>query len=491
MRHVIFGANSLIGSSILRTLVSLGVQNIVACDPLGTIPKGIITNNVTIKTGDIIDPYQLMDIIEEGDIIYNTEIVDDEDANFDDADLIHHIGLINLLGVSTYKKAKRIVLYLPQCMSWKIPDNADEETDLIPNTPYQMTLVTSLEIARKYQAGKKYGWKLSNVEKMDETTENVDVEKPKPTDSKSNTPIIVSSGPKPPTSGPKPPVQSSGPALNSPSLGGPKPPAGFAIEGENKVDKPVNKGPSLGGPKPPADFQSDNENKEKQSTVEPPLNNQNKDSSPSSPQNELNDAKTPMDDLSNNIEVVEPSEKEAEGEDDFVDEERVDLIITRIARPFGPFDNSLTKDFCKSIRLERMDIIGTMEFPISFINPLDAGRAMIMLADPAVNTESKEFIINGFITTPVQLIRDLEKLNHSTTELNIESLNKINLITNVKKLLNKIKLQSYPKEAYYKKFNTPQIFDDTLAKNEFKWSPKYDRITTVKDAMNWFVNHIL
>ena len=41
MRHVIVGAQSPIGSSIIRLLGSLNLQNIVAVSPLGTIPEGV------------------------------------------------------------------------------------------------------------------------------------------------------------------------------------------------------------------------------------------------------------------------------------------------------------------------------------------------------------------------------------------------------------------------------------------------------------------
>ena len=65
--------------ALSRVLGTLDGFDIILCSPSGTIPKGIAVDRVSAAHADILDPYTLLDIFQEDDIVYNAQILDDKD----------------------------------------------------------------------------------------------------------------------------------------------------------------------------------------------------------------------------------------------------------------------------------------------------------------------------------------------------------------------------------------------------------------------------
>ena len=106
MRHVILGSDTTLGSSILRVLVSIGNQEIVCCNPDGIIPTDVPTTNITTFNVDIRNIKMLEAILQEGDILYNAQVFDDENVISQDFDELHVLGLENLLKID--RKSTRL-----------------------------------------------------------------------------------------------------------------------------------------------------------------------------------------------------------------------------------------------------------------------------------------------------------------------------------------------------------------------------------------------
>ena len=165
------------------------------------------------------------------------------------------------------------------------------------------------------------------------------------------------------------------------------------------------------------------------------------------------------------------------------------LIIARISRFYGPFDYSITKKICQAIRLQRMTIVGKLRKKISWINPLDAGRAMIIMGDDKV--KQGQYNISGFEATGSELIDTLEQINYSKTKIR----RKFFFIANIKaKIKLKVSELGFINRIEFDEIyglNRSQVFSVTKAQSAWSWKPKYDLIITSKDSLNWFVNHVL
>lgn len=432
MRHVIIGTNTLIGASIVRVLESIGGQEIVSCNPNGDEPEGVTGKNIQIEKADNLDPYSLMEILQKDDIVYNAQILENEDSDFDTSELHHNVGWINLLGIATHKKVRKIITYIPQLLGWKVSLNAVEDTIQENSSPYQLSLIEMINIAKKYWSGEDYGWSIDYSRDLAEAmVKNESLQNNELSNSKEKDPAnpSVSSGPVPP------------------NIGGPISPAGSPISSSSGPQPP-----SINGPQPPS-F-----------------------GSPGSPQE--------IDDEKKQVKKDEINEKEKEEE-----EERIPLVIARIARFFGSFDHYISQSFCQAVRLQRISIVGKVKNPISWCNPVDGGRSMIIMGDKKI--QDGQYFINGFNATPIDILRALDNVNHSTIKITHKPLIFAKMKYNFKKLINKIGLKQTLEYSKLVKLNNLQQFNDQNARESWGWKERWDLESTTKETLNWYVNHVL
>ncbi|MHA2251638.1 MAG: hypothetical protein ACXAD7_14840 [Candidatus Kariarchaeaceae archaeon] len=432
MRHVILGSNTLMGASIVRVLETLGGHEIIACSPTGEMEEGIISRSQEVIKVDNLDPYSLMDVLKEGDIVYNAQILEDEDVSTAESDLYHSIGWINLLGIATHKKIGKIVGYMPQLLGWKTPLNSMENTKSEKTTPYQRSLIEMLNISGKYWNSEDYGWSDDLIQDLVDKSVLTNTSESDPQSSAPTSP--ASSGPQAPSSGPTPPALSGPQAPSS----GPTPPA-------------------LSGPQAPS------------SGPTPPVS-----SGPQAPSS--------------------PAELTLKEEDGGRDEQqsaidRIPLVIARVARFFGPHDNVVTREFCRAVRLQRIEVVGKINKQVSWINPMDAARALIIIGDNPI-TEG-QFLINGFNASPIELLTSLDQLNHSQITIKHRSLFLEKIKYQVNRLLKTFRLSKGRNLSELLRLNCAQLFDDQLARETWGWKPRFGMRETAKESLGWYVSHVI
>ncbi|OLS28730.1 MAG: hypothetical protein HeimC2_04600 [Candidatus Heimdallarchaeota archaeon LC_2] len=441
MRHVILGSDTPMGASILRVLVSLGDQEVVCCNPDGIIPTDVPTTNIITFNVDIRKKNMLSAVLKKDDIVYNAQLLDNEDLISNNLIDLHVQGLINLLNVGNEKEVKKIISYLPQKISWEVPLDADEDTVLIPSTEYQKSLLTTLSVAEHYMENKYYDIlnlekEPSQIEVNDKSEEIEDLRTETTEDFEEHVTDEKLSG------GPPSLDSTKTPELGLPNLGPSLDPNGSE---DNGINIEIN---------------------EETNIDDSPLDKENK---------AIEEQK-----LSSNSEIEEELP---------ILDTSVPLVIARMARFFGPFDEGLTKSYCKAIRLQRIKVIGKLKKKISWINPLDAGRAMTKIADEKVL--QNQYNIVGFNATVLELLEELGKVNYSKTKIRKKFYFTRSILIRIKSLIAKIGfIKSINYEEVYGR-NKTQVYSDNRALKSWGWKPKYDLGKTSKDSLNWYVNHIL
>lgn len=475
MRHVVFGADTTIGSAIIRILSTLGVKQIIACSTTGHVPDGVDKRRIDDRIVDLLDAYSIYDLLEEGDIVYNTQIVDDDTAEFGEASLYNNVGLINLLGIATQAQVKRIVTYLPQQMGWDIPDNSDEETLPQNSSPMHRSLKQSLKIIKSYHEGEDYGWNPENLAKFIRSAE----ETSKSTEASEDGPLgdeLNETGSNNNKSGPKGPQMSSpssGPKLSTPS-------SGSSLSGP-KMPNTTESGPST-GPKMPTQLSNSQETVSgPQLSAGPKPSTPQSDTTPNSTQ-ETNNTSTTVEDQVEKSNEVETLIEEIQELD------RINIVLARIPRLLGPSVQEPVVRFCEGIRLQRLTITGSCKQQISWINPLDAARAMIILADDSIEFTRLQYNINGFTASCIEILNKFDEINHSNLQLRIKPLFIERVKHWIKSVLSFIGFSNDRAYFRYLAYNTRQTFDDSQARKEWNWEPKYDLEKTVKDSLNWYLN---
>lgn len=463
MRHVILGSDTPLGSSILRVLVSIADQEIICCNPDGTIPTDVPTTNIITFNVDIRKKNMLAAVIKKDDIIYNAQLIDNEDLLDKNVVDLHVQGLINLLKIGNEKEVKKIISYIPQKITWDVPLNADEETILIASTDYQKSLLSTLAVAENYMEGKNYDLLQVTNESLKESNEPTlptappeEVEVDDEDDSDNGGSEIENS------------ILSHNEEINDENETAPIAPPTLGVEESTGINPP-----SLGGPKLESDL---SQKIESDSEVRPEANPENED--------ENEEDLLHYDEESNEIETTQINN------DEILDlDTSVPLVIARIARFYGPFDEGITKSYCKAIRLQRIKVIGKLKNQISWINPLDAGRAMIIMGDTKVT--QNQYNIIGFNATVMELLIELGNVNHSKTKIRKRFYFTQSLIIKIKSVLGKagILKQINYEEVFGR--NKTQVYSDNKARKSWRWKPKYNLNTTSKDSLNWFVNHVL
>ncbi|MHA2097307.1 MAG: hypothetical protein ACW99A_01365 [Candidatus Kariarchaeaceae archaeon] len=468
MRHVILGSDTTMGSSILRVLVSIGNQEIVCCNPDGIIPTDVPTTNITTFNVDIRNSQMLEAIIQEGDIVYNAQIYDDENVITHNFEELHVNGLTNLLDIGNRKKIRKIISYIPQKISWNIPIGATEETELFPKTKYQKSLSRTLGIVEQYLSKELFeNTEIleieSEIEIEDNNEEIIELKEKSINEIEGNNEEIIDLGeetvdviedeenfenttsgeiPESLTTKVQPPsLSTSPPSLASPPSLSVTPPTLGSSPNQTKDIDPISK-------------KSD---KNKSDQEEEGLEEEN-DNAMEEIQEEYNKYEVP-------------------------------LVIARVSRFYGPFDYTLTKKICQGVRLQRMSITGKLRREISWINPLDAGRAMIIMGDQKV--KEGQYNISGFNATGSELIAALERVNYSKTKIKRRFFFIANFVIKIKNIFAKMGLVNRIEFNEIYGFNRTQVFSDLKAQTEWNWKPKYDMETTSKDSLNWYVNHVL
>ncbi|MHA2504512.1 MAG: hypothetical protein ACXAE3_16790, partial [Candidatus Kariarchaeaceae archaeon] len=229
MRHVIVGAQSPIGSSVIRLLGSLNLQNIVAVSPTGTIPEGVDPKKVVAHFGDVLDPYTIYEILEEDDIVYNCQIVSEETADPDEARSYNTTGVANILGISSLKGVRRVVCAFPQALGYHYEKEATESDFGLSPSPIQLSLIEGISIIERYSDGEDFGWDFEIFKSLTGGSEEVEL-----VEESQN--LKTSPNMKAASSGPSLKATPSGPNMKS----GPSP-------GPNVKSAPnMKSGPSLG-----------------------------------------------------------------------------------------------------------------------------------------------------------------------------------------------------------------------------------------------------
>ncbi|MCE7736031.1 MAG: hypothetical protein GPJ54_14205 [Candidatus Heimdallarchaeota archaeon] len=430
VRHVILGSDTTLGSSILRVLVSIGNQEIVCCNPDGMIPIDVPTTNITTFNVDVRNSQMLEAILQEGDVVYNAQVFDDENVISQDFEKLHVSGLKNILKVANQKNVKKVVSFLPQKISWNIPDKASEATELIPFTNYQKSLHKTLQMTNLYFEQTLFEDVIIENENEDEvdidngtsdeteSAEHEEISVNEVSDEEIESQEIVSSSPKPPS------LQVTPPSLGNSST---------STDSSDEKQSPIADDPTL------------------------------------------------IEDNQENSLEVDISEEEPKYD--------VPLVVARISRFYGPFDYTITKKVCQGIRLQRISIVGKLRKKISWINPLDAGRAMIIMGDDKV--KQGPYNITGFEATGSELIEAMEQINYSKTKIRRKLFFISNINTKIKMVFSKLGIINRIEFDEIYGLNRKQVYSDQRAQSEWNWKPKYDLTVTSKDSLNWFVNHVL
>ncbi len=429
MRHVVLGCNTQIGVALSRVLGTLDGFDIILCSPNGKIPKGIAVDRVSAAAADILDPYTLLDIFQEGDIVYNAQVLDDKD-DFDDVEFSNHLGLINLLGIATISKVRRLVTYLPGIRGWDVPFEVTENAAQGNPSEYHSITNRAIELIGNYRDGEKFGWSDKQLvqwiefrDGKDSSSTNTEISNKSSEPNPSASPPLI--GMPQPASGPTPPVLSSGPT--PPVIGLPQ-------------------APSLGPTSPP-------------------------ELSPAIEEEVIEDE-----------EIIEEEVVE-------IDLDRVEILVAMTGRLFGAFDMDLTKNFCECVRLERMTIIGKWNNQISWLVPEDAARAILIMGDSTV--EPDIYNIFSFTASPMEILAELDKQNYSTLKLRKRSMFFARIRNNICKKLSKLHLCRPRSFDHILKFNMMQVLNQDHAINKWDWEPKFDLKSATENALNWYINHVI
>ncbi len=563
MRHVILGANSFVGTFVLKLLVTIGEGiKIIAVSPTGKIDDEIIRDNIVIKTGDILNLKDLYDVFEKDDIIYNTQVIFDETHDITEVELVNYAGLINILGIARITGVSRIVSVLPQF------EGSDEF-----NTEFHKITRKTTRIIENYFARKEFGWSSKAIrvwakknitefkipiEFYDDEFEDIEEESVQDTTSGPQGPKL--SGPQAPNSeGPK----LSGPqAPNSegPKLSGPQAPnsEGPKLSGPQAPD---SEGPmATSGPIPPKKDIIISNNQEKDEIIEENKsdNVDNKNEAHEDNKNEAHEDNTDEAHEDNKNGAHEDNKNEAhednkneahednknEAHEDNTDEEEITktddeialdkfwerqnketerrkrtklkleeeakkqakirekerkikkelrrrelpkakLAVARLGRIFGSYDHTITVEYCDAVRRGKLTVNGEINKQISWITPIDIGRALIILGDKTVPTG--EYNMNSFIASPLEIIKQLDKQNHSKTLITHLDIKKELWRVKINNLLAGFGIGKMKETVSLFKYNVEQIFPDTEARNRWKWYPRYDFQKAIEDAFLWYI----
>jgi len=475
MRHVILGMNTILGTSILRVIISLTEHPIIACGEDSTLPEGIPEGRIRTIAINPENPIELMEILNPDDVVYFCDIINDE--NTLNKSLMHRnrIYFSNLLYYANEREVKKIIAYLPQSTGWTIPLNAVEDSIQKNSSIYHKSLLEIENLCKLYWAGDVYFQeKVSADDEMMIDFSDADL-LASFEDEFGNTdfnldPFGSSDEKENDTISPDQTGPSTEDLTNSPSDSSPSP-----DEKENETISPDQTGPSTEDLIISPSDSSPSPDDPMSSIDEDPTLIESEEGDDEIPENEPKNGIADESDLELKI---EPKQKNT-----------VPLVLARIARFFGPSEPDLTEWFCHSVRLRRIVLIGKSNAKISWINPIDAARAMIILADQKVTNE--QFNVSGFNASAIEILAALDKVNGSNIKVKTKLYGLRIIKLKLKQGLAKLGIgNSIPYFKYYS-LNKPQLFSDQKAQKVWKWKPRFGLSATAEESMKWFINYVL
>lgn len=416
MRHIVLGMDSVLGSSLLRILVSLTDQQIIACGENILMPEGLPPNRIRSIAINPDNPLEIAELLYTDDVVYFVDISLDEDSRDKKLGNRYQNYLSNVLHYANEREVSKVVCFIPQSFGWNIPLNSSEETEHTGATIYHEAIRQLYNFCKVYWSGKQY---------YDATELDTDINVQSISDEDLLKTLEM-------------------------EFGSDKTDISFDAEPEVEAEIKI-------------ETEADTQIKSETET-RPPLASNLED----------NDDEPILD-------VVL--------QEDTKNNNHVPLLIARIARFFGPFEEYITEKFCFGVRLRRLLLNGKAVQTISWIHPIDAARSMVLLADQDLPND--EFLINGFNASGTEIVVALDRANGSKTIVKSKSYTFQLLKLKLKGLLKKLGVVNRVDYASLFRMNKPQLFTDEKAIQTWKWKPRYNLDETAADAMDWFINHAL
>ncbi len=485
MRLVVFGVDKLVGGTIARYLIDkFDLENLILCSSDGSSPEGLF-QKMTVNLADVRFPDHLRNIIQEGDILINGQV----DLSFTKRTtpieyiILHYQGLLNLLAIASENRASHVLTYIPAFLSWNEMKDVTEDTVQDSEDPIHISFQRALACCDAFWQKVELGEVASytdwfNVWEEDLIDNEVKSETKVPegsvieasADNKTDTkkpPVLdgqktIGDTPKldqkpSPIGAAKPPILTSQPSSSPPKL-----------DSEQLSSKTEEKG----GKKPILDTPS--------TTKKPPI----LDSAPSEPKppnlgGAPSGPKPPS--LGNAAQTEDTKESQEQ-----TDELR--LTVIRGGFYFGPFDYDLSFQLCKDIRLERMKLYGDGTKPISWITAGDLGNAI----REAINRKFEgQLFIKSFDASIMDLVKALEGINHSKTE--IEKVGGI--IHSIRRwrkeqIVEETMVWDLTILLHYLHNNT-YVLSDLSTKEKTGWAPRWSLAKAAKETMNWFIRYAI
>lgn len=492
VRHVVLGAESFVGTLLLKLLITIGEDiSIVAISRSGFIASDIPGDQIEIIVGDILDPLSLYEVLEEGDIVYNTQVYFDMEADLSEIELTNHTGLVNLLGVAGLNKVNKVISYLPQQEGWKIPEVATETSIQEEPDKFQKITRKTLKMIDNYWRRNEFGWPSKdirawvkqNIDKpkypikfYDDEDYGLDEEEEESGEEITEEEVGVETDGKLEETKPEEKLPSGIDEISDQTEELTELDEMQLLDDENIIDEMVDD--------EQGELEQLDEELERDETVMEKFWRRQRDEI-----KKRDERKKELD-----IELDKQKEKEDsdwEKERDRRRREilRVPLVVGRFGRIFGGYDRRLTLDYCDAIRKGSMTVIGNIDQKISWITPVDMARALIILGDKSV--PKGQFILNSFLASSMEILNELDKINLTKIEMTHLDLSKELRKLRICNFLSKFKLCKHRSERDLMKFNTRQVFTDEKAVKRWNWYPRMTFERACLDAFQWYLEVIV
>ena len=508
MRYIILGCTHLIGSSLLRLILKLGLtEEIVMCSIDGKLPEGTIQKGEALN-GDVQSALDLKKILKKGDVVFNgqqnLDIFDYKQKHI--SHKLHYTGLINLLKICNEQQVAKVFTYIPAILTWKSCKTSLTETSKqVVTDELYFTFQQALEVCEAY-------WN-----KEDYVGSSTDLQNHEALPDRNGSSVANSKG------GPIPAKKEN--AKDSLSSKGKVMPKLLHPDKNNKSimpnlrQKPETKNNSK---EPSRDEKQDkakvnnmrkaNNKLEKRgdktlnADVDRKANkNTNNDAKISQLTSAAKDKRTTQEvkqheegETTNNTSdkiIEQQNSKEASTEmktkqqDDVKARQfRTELTVIRGGILFGAFEQKLTPALWKSVRLNRIIIQGAGKKIISWTNPEDVAIAMLQ----SFNFKLRgQYMVKSFDASLETLINEMDKVNHSSTIIIRKRifLRKFLSWLNQTRKKEHLRVNSKMSEAYL--FSSQLQFDDAKARKDMYWNGQKGIVKAVEESFEWFNSFII
>lgn len=493
VRHVVLGAESFVGTLLLKLLITIGEDiSIVAISRSGFIATEIPGDQIEVQVGDILDPLSLYEILEEGDIIYNTQIFFDLETDLSEIEFTNHTGLVNLLGVAGLNKVKKVITYLPQQEGWKIPSVATETSIQKEPDEFQKITRKTLGMIDNYWRRNEFGWPSKDIRAW--VKQNID--EPKypikfydDEDYGVEEEQVETDGEETDEEGGQ--IENEGTIEEEKPVEMPQEENDVVID-EDKELTDYDELQLLDDEEIVEDMVDEeqeelkqlDEEVEREETVMEKFWRRQRDEI-----KKRDERKKELDVELDKQKEKEDTEWEKKRERRRREIRRVPLVVGRFGRLFGGYDRRLTLEYCDAIRKGSMTVIGKIDQKISWITPVDMARALIILGDKTV--PKGQFILNSFLASSMEILNELDKINLTKIEMTHLDLSKELRKLRICNFLSKFKLCKHRSERELLKFNTRQVFTDEKAVKRWNWFPRMSFEKACLDAFQWYLEVIV